>query len=169
MLLTPDAIARFRERYVALFGAADRDDLLYEAVSEGRRYAGMEHWLPLFPEGLETLFDYVGDAPVVLDHLADEAVDERLDQIADHYEARRPGDGRAGHGRRRALQAAAARARSTSTASEWAERLAARPVAPALALRRSPRRRGVIDLGGAQRPDLRRRARAPATSTSSTP
>ena len=25
-----------------------RDDMLYEAVSEGRRYPGMEHWLPLF-------------------------------------------------------------------------------------------------------------------------
>ena len=30
------------------FGAAAPDDLLYEAVSEGRRYPGMEHWLPLF-------------------------------------------------------------------------------------------------------------------------
>ena len=58
----------------SLFGAADRDDLLYQSASEGRRYVGMEHWLPLFSDGLETLFDHVGDAPVVLDHLADEAV-----------------------------------------------------------------------------------------------
>ena len=39
------------------------DDVLYEAVSEGRRHAGMEHWLPLFHQRLETLFDYLaGDA-----------------------------------------------------------------------------------------------------------
>ena len=31
----------------------------------GQRYAGMEHWLPLFYERLETLFDYLPDAPVV--------------------------------------------------------------------------------------------------------
>ena len=92
MVLSKAAIARFRERYVALFGAADRDDLLYHAVSEGRRYVGMEHWLPLFAEKLETLFDHIGEAPLVLDHLADEATGERLDQIKDHYEARRAKD-----------------------------------------------------------------------------
>ncbi len=80
--------ARFRERYLALFGAADRTDLLYHAVSEGRRYVGMEHWLPLFADKLETLFDHVGKAKVVLDHLVDEATGERFDQIKDHYDAR---------------------------------------------------------------------------------
>ena len=89
MNLTPETVARFRGRYVELFGAADRDDLLYHTVSESRRYVGMEHWLPLFADKLETLFDQIGEAPVVLDHLVDEAVAERFDQIADHYEARR--------------------------------------------------------------------------------
>ena len=88
MVLTPVTIARFRERYLALFGAADREDLLYHSVSEGRRYVGMEHWLPLFADKLETLFDHTGDAGVVLDHLVDEATAERFDQMADHYQAR---------------------------------------------------------------------------------
>ncbi|WP_421726743.1 transcription-repair coupling factor [Bauldia sp.] len=89
MHLSPETIARFRQRYVALFGAADRDDLLYQSVSEGRRYVGMEHWLPLFADELQTVFDHVGDdAIVALDHLDNEAVGERLDQIEDHYEAR---------------------------------------------------------------------------------
>ena len=60
--LTSDTIRRFRTGYVAAFGAAAPDDLLYEAVSEGRRHAGMEHWLPLFHEQMETLFDYLDDA-----------------------------------------------------------------------------------------------------------
>ena len=46
--LTTDTIRLFRTGYVAAFGAAAPDDVLYEAVSEGRRHAGMEHWLPLF-------------------------------------------------------------------------------------------------------------------------
>ena len=28
-------------------------------MSEGRRYPGMEHWLPLFHDKMETLFDYL--------------------------------------------------------------------------------------------------------------
>jgi transcription-repair coupling factor (superfamily II helicase) len=48
----------------------------------------MEHWLPLFHDRLETLFDYVPDAPLSFDHLADAAVAERLALIEDHYKAR---------------------------------------------------------------------------------
>ncbi len=79
---------RFRRGYVEMFGPATGEDALYEAVSAGQRYPGMEHWLPLFHDKLETLFDYVGDAPVSFDHLAEQAVSERLALIADHYEAR---------------------------------------------------------------------------------
>ncbi|MGN6548899.1 MAG: transcription-repair coupling factor [Pararhizobium sp.] len=87
--LTPETISRFRTNYLALFGAATRDDALYQAVSEGRRYAGMEHWLPLFYETLETTFDYLDGFALVTDHLAVEAAHERHKQILDHSEARR--------------------------------------------------------------------------------
>lgn len=86
--LTPASIKRFRQGYVARFGAATSGDPLYEAVSEGRRYAGVEHWMPLFHESLATLFDYTGDAPILLDPLVDEAVTERLVTVADHFDAR---------------------------------------------------------------------------------
>ena len=49
----------------------------------------MEHWLPFFSEGLETVFDYLPDTPVIFDHLVDEALAERHTLIVDHYEARR--------------------------------------------------------------------------------
>ena len=86
--LTPETISRFRRHYIEAFGAPSRDDALYSAISEGRRFAGMEHWLPLFHDGLETVFDYLPDALVVFDHLAREAVGERHALIVDHYEAR---------------------------------------------------------------------------------
>ena len=89
MQLSRETIARFREGYVARFGAAGRGDLLYQSVSEGRRYVGMEHWLPLCSESLETLFDHLGDAAIALDHLDDDAIGERLSLIEDHYQARR--------------------------------------------------------------------------------
>jgi len=86
--LTSDNIRSFRQNYLATFGAVTKSDPLYEAISEGRRYPGMEHWLPLFTPDLDTLFDYVGDAPVFLDALADDAAGERLAQIADYHDAR---------------------------------------------------------------------------------
>jgi transcription-repair coupling factor (superfamily II helicase) len=78
----------FRTRYVEMFGGGTIDDPLYEAVSAGRRYPGMEHWLPLFHEKLETLFDYVGDAAVSFDHAAEEVLKQRFEQIGEHYQAR---------------------------------------------------------------------------------
>jgi transcription-repair coupling factor (superfamily II helicase) len=86
--ITPASIKRFRQGYVASFGAATSGDPMYEAISEGRRYAGIEHWMPLFHEQLGSLFDYCGDAPIVVDALTDEAITERLVTVSDHYEAR---------------------------------------------------------------------------------
>ncbi|QFU16486.1 transcription-repair coupling factor [Microvirga thermotolerans] len=91
--LTTESIKRFRQTYVAAFGAPTRDDRLYEAISEGRRYPGLEHWLPLFHDRLDTLFDYVEGVPFVFDALVDDAAAERLSQVQDYYEARREGLG----------------------------------------------------------------------------
>ena len=86
--LTPEAVSRFRRAYIEAFGAPSRDDALYAAISEGRRFAGMEHWLPLFYERVETIFDYLPGVPVVFDHLAHEAMAERHKLVVDHYDAR---------------------------------------------------------------------------------
>ena len=108
VLLDDAAIHRFRQRYREEFGATGTDDPLYESVSAGRRYVGMEHWLPLYYERLETLFDYLPDAGLSFDHQAEEVRAHRLDAIADFYGARRNVTDR-GAGRRPGLPAAAAR------------------------------------------------------------
>ncbi len=88
-LLDEDSIKRFRGRYREMFGAHATQDPLYEAVSEGRRLAGMEHWLPLFEEKLTTLFDHLGkDDLVVIDQASLAAADERVRDVADYYEQR---------------------------------------------------------------------------------
>jgi transcription-repair coupling factor (superfamily II helicase) len=87
-LLDKESVARFRKGYVGQFGAPGQD-ALYEAVSEGGRRAGMEHWLPLFYPHLETLFDYLPDeALIAFDHQATEAREERLSVINDAYDSR---------------------------------------------------------------------------------
>jgi transcription-repair coupling factor (superfamily II helicase) len=96
--LTPETIRLFRTGYVAAFGAAGPDDMLYEAVSDGRRSAGVEHWLPLFHPHLDTLFDYLDGTPIAIEPLAEEAAHERLAQIADYYQARKDALDQAGAG-----------------------------------------------------------------------
>ncbi len=86
--LTTETIRRFRQGYIGSFGAATRDDRLYETVSEGRRYAGLEHWMPLFYDRLDTLFDYLAGVPLLLDPQVEEAAAERIALVQDYFQAR---------------------------------------------------------------------------------
>ncbi|MBV9735332.1 MAG: DEAD/DEAH box helicase, partial [Acidisphaera sp.] len=93
--LDPASVARFRTGWRDLFGSGAAEDPLYLAVSEGRRHPGMEHWVPLFHDGMETLLDYLPDVSISLDHQAEEVLSARLDMITDHFSARKvpPRDG----------------------------------------------------------------------------
>jgi len=88
VVLDEAAITRFRQNYRAEFGAAGIDDPLYEAVSAGRKHQGMEHWLPFFHERLETLFDYLPDASVMLDDQVTPARLARWETVDDAHDAR---------------------------------------------------------------------------------
>ncbi|MEQ1639854.1 MAG: transcription-repair coupling factor [Novosphingobium sp.] len=95
-LLDEDSVKRFRTRYREQFGASATSDPLYQAVSDGRRLAGLEHWLPLFEDRLTTLFDHLGDDDtIVIDSAASGAADERLTDIADYFAARSDTAGKA--------------------------------------------------------------------------
>ncbi len=88
-LLDEDNVKRFRERYREQFGATATGDPLYQAVSDGRRMAGMEHWLPLFEERLSTLSDHLGDHDVLVrDSGTDGALDSRWEGIEDYFSNR---------------------------------------------------------------------------------
>ena len=156
--LTTESIRRFRQSYVAEFGAPTRDDRLYESVSEGRRYPGIEHWLPLFHDRLDTLLDYAEGVPVAFDTLVDDAAGERLGQVKDYYDARKTAVA-ASAGGRRALPPAAGRGAVHEAGGMGRAHGRARR-RPSHALRhsglgRAPRRR----LRGAARAQLHRRAR----------
>lgn len=88
VVLSAEAIKRFREGYLRLFGAASKDDILYHSVSEGVRASGVEHWLPLFHEELVGVLDYLPGSQIVLDHLVDDAIATRRAEIEDHFTAR---------------------------------------------------------------------------------
>jgi transcription-repair coupling factor (superfamily II helicase) len=96
-LLDEESIRRFRTRYREQFGANATSDPLYQAVTDGRRLAGMEHWLPLLEDRLVTLFDHLADGDLVLlDAAAAKAAEERLADITDYRQARAESSQRAG-------------------------------------------------------------------------
>ncbi|HEX8307979.1 MAG TPA: transcription-repair coupling factor [Allosphingosinicella sp.] len=89
-LLDEDSVKRFRSRYRERFGATATGDPIYQAVSEGRRLAGIDHWLPLFEERLDTLFEHLAEDDLVVRDAHDAgAADARFEAIADYYENRK--------------------------------------------------------------------------------
>ena len=141
-LLDEDSVKRFRTRYRELFGANATADPLYQAVSDGRRLAGMEHWLPLFEDRLVTLFDHLGkDDLLVIDSAALSAADERLGDIADYYAARTDTSGKSA-GSYRPLEPQAL----YLSRKELDEETASRPIHKA-DIFAQPESAGVVDFG----------------------
>ena len=88
ILFDEDVLASFRERYLQVFGPPS-GDTMYEAARASIRRQGVESWLPLFHDHLESLFDYVPDDTLVgMGHLAEAAARERISQANDYYAAR---------------------------------------------------------------------------------
>ena len=81
-------LATFRTGYAARFGGVTSSDPLYEAVSAGRRYDGMEHWLPLFHGTMASLFDCADWLAISFDNASEDAANARQEQIQDFYQAR---------------------------------------------------------------------------------
>jgi len=85
---TPEAVKGFRQRWRARFEGDPMRSPVYRFVSDGIAPAGIEYWLPLFFDGLETLFDYLPREATVVD-VADlevatiglqASIDERYEQ-----------------------------------------------------------------------------------------
>ena len=123
-LLDEESIRRFRSRYREIFGAMATGDPLYQSVSEGRRMAGMDHWLPLFEERMETLFDHIGDKCLIIrDQGSIAAMQNRIEAIRD-YHANRIEAARATPGAYRPLEPDAL----YLTEKEWQARIADMPM-----------------------------------------
>ncbi|MCI5050435.1 MAG: transcription-repair coupling factor [Rickettsiales bacterium] len=81
-------IEQFRMGYREQFGAVTKEDPLYESISEGRHYAGAEHWLPLFYDRLDSIFEYVPNAIISHDISIDQIRHDREELLTDYFDAR---------------------------------------------------------------------------------
>ncbi len=88
ILLDDESVRNFRRNYLEQFGAP-QNDVFYAGVSERIRKGGIEHYLPLFYDGLETLFDYLPiETQIFTEHGVFESALEREKLIDDYYQAR---------------------------------------------------------------------------------
>ena len=87
---TPEAVKGFRQRWRAHFEGDPMRSPVYRFVSEGVAPAGIEYWLPLFFEQVESLFEYLPRGTTIVD-VADLAgtAPALWTSIAERYEQRR--------------------------------------------------------------------------------
>lgn len=89
VVLDANTIKTFRSKYREAFGADFSGDEIYEAISAGHKYIGLENWLPFFyDDPLKSLFDYLPQAGVIVSDKVGEAATSKTDSIADYYHAR---------------------------------------------------------------------------------
>ncbi len=152
VILDQASITRFRTGYREAFGAVSGEDPLYAAITAGRLHPGMEHWLPLFYETLETLLDYLPGALVTLDYQAEEVAQARLETILDFYQARQnlKGQRDAGGWPYRPLSPD----RLYLDGSQWQAALEARPVGQLSPFDAPEGMPGIFDAGGRHRHDF---------------
>lgn len=144
VLLNEDAITRFRQNYRAEYGGGANDPL-YEGISAGRKMAGMEHWLPWFHDKLESLFDYLPQAAVMLDDHLDQVRDARWHTISEQFDARREALSRRNSAD--SVYRPVAPAEMFPDEAEWSAWLAPMRVLR-LSVLRQPPGPGVLDAGG---------------------
>ena len=87
--LNNSSIELFRKNFNNTFGSQRKKIKVYESISEGISYPGMEHWLPFFYHETGTIFDYLNNPIIILDSLHKESLDNFIETINDHYESRK--------------------------------------------------------------------------------
>lgn len=144
VILDQEAITRFRQNYRAEYGGGTSDPM-YEGVSAGRKMAGMEHWLPWFHDRMESLFDYLPDASVVLDDHVGQVILARRDMIREQFEARKAA--MAAKGRADTVYKPVPPDLMFPSDAEWTEWLSRHRVLN-LSVLQQPPGPGVLDAGG---------------------
>ena len=79
--LNNSSIELFRKNFNNTFGSQRKKIKVYESISEGISYPGMEHWLPFFYHETGTIFDYLNNPIIILDSLHKESLDNFIETI----------------------------------------------------------------------------------------
>ena len=92
IILNDKTIENFRINFNKKFGSQKEKVKIYDSISEGISYPGMEHWLPFFYNQTGSIFDYIDKPIILLDHLYDSSLEEFLETVNDHFQSRKDYD-----------------------------------------------------------------------------
>ena len=92
IILNDKTIENFRVNFNKKFGSQKEKVKIYDSISEGISYPGMEHWLPFFYNKTGSIFDYIDKPIILLDHLYDSSLDDFLETVNDHFQSRKDYD-----------------------------------------------------------------------------
>ncbi len=88
--LDEPAIRRFRQRWRERFEGDPSRSVIYRDVSDGLAPAGIEYWLPLFHDTVESLFDYLPRESLLVSlEGTEEALEAFWSELSRRYEQRR--------------------------------------------------------------------------------
>ena len=84
------AITTFRRAWNSTFPAGERQSPVYQDISDGKSVEGIECYLPLFFESMQTLFNYLpNDSVVVISDGVRDAAEEFLADVQHRYDTHR--------------------------------------------------------------------------------
>ena len=92
IILNDKTIENFRINFNKKFGSQKEKVKIYDSISEGISYPGMEHWLPFFYNQTGSIFDYIDKPIILLDHLYDSSLEDFLETVNDHFQSRKDYD-----------------------------------------------------------------------------
>lgn len=87
-ILSPDTINNFRNNYLRQFGVNQAKIPLYQALTEGKKFIGYEHLMPLLYNQHSFLLDYLDSPLVIYDRLSIQVISEHETNYRDLYQAR---------------------------------------------------------------------------------
>tara|TARA_Y100000589_G_scaffold319255_1_gene347600 strand:- start:2240 stop:5698 length:3459 start_codon:yes stop_codon:yes gene_type:complete len=92
IILNDKTIENFRINFNKKFGSQKEKVKIYDSISEGISYPGMEHWLPFFYNQTGSIFDYIDKPIILLDHLYESSLENFLETVNDHFQSRKDYD-----------------------------------------------------------------------------
>jgi len=88
IILDEKTISSFRQNYRKTFGAEDKDQL-FDHINDGRKYQGMEEYLPLFYDKLSNLIEFLPNFEFIIYQDAITEYENLKKEISSHYNSRK--------------------------------------------------------------------------------
>lgn len=88
IVLNATTTKNFSNSFAEFFPNSYQDSPLYEAISSGRTYHGMEHYLPCFYPELNNIFDYIANVEIIFEENYLSELNKIYETFQQKYQAR---------------------------------------------------------------------------------